>query len=48
MKPFEMYTDASTMQLGAVITQDNRLIAIFSRRYGASLGGALCFINNPT
>jgi hypothetical protein len=32
MKPFEMYTDASTMQLGAVITQDNRPIAFFSRK----------------
>ncbi len=31
-KPFEIYTDASTMQLGAVITQGNRLIAFFSRK----------------
>jgi hypothetical protein len=31
-KPFEMYTDASKMQLGAVITQDNRPIAFFSRK----------------
>ncbi len=31
-KPFEMYTDASSMQLGAVITQDNRPIAFFSRK----------------
>jgi hypothetical protein len=31
-KPFEIYTDASTMQLGAVITQDNRPIAFFSRK----------------
>jgi len=31
-KPFEIYTDASTLQLGAVITQDNRLIAFFSRK----------------
>jgi len=30
-KPFEIYTDASTIQLGAVITQDNRPIAFFSR-----------------
>ena len=31
-KPFEIYTDASKMQLGAVITQDNRPIAFFSRK----------------
>jgi hypothetical protein len=31
-KTFEIYTDASTMQLGAVITQDNRPIAFFSRK----------------
>ena len=31
-KPFKIYTDASTMQLGAVITQDNRPIAFFSRK----------------
>jgi hypothetical protein len=31
-KPFEIYTDASTMQLGAVITQDNRPLAFFSRK----------------
>ncbi len=31
-KPFEIYTDASTMQLGAVITQDNRPIAFFNRK----------------
>jgi hypothetical protein len=31
-KPFEMYTDASTMQLGSVITQGNRPIAYFSRK----------------
>jgi hypothetical protein len=31
-KPFEIYMDASSMQLGAVITQDNRPIAFFSRK----------------
>jgi hypothetical protein len=31
-KPFAIYMDASTMQLGAVITQDNRPIAFFSRK----------------
>ncbi len=31
-KPFELYTDASTMQLGAVITQSNRPIMFFSRK----------------
>ncbi len=31
-KPFDIYTDASTKQLGAVITQDNWPIAFFSRK----------------
>jgi hypothetical protein len=31
-KPFEIYTDASTMQLGSVITQENRPIVFFSRK----------------
>ncbi len=31
-KLFEIYTDASTMQLGAVITQGDRPIAFFSRK----------------
>jgi hypothetical protein len=30
-KPFEIYTDASTLQLGAVITRENRPIAFFSQ-----------------
>ncbi len=32
LKPFEIYTKASSMQLGAVITQDNRSIKFFSRK----------------
>jgi hypothetical protein len=31
-KPFEIYMDASSTQLGAVITQDNRPIVFFSRK----------------
>ncbi len=31
-EPFEIYTDASAMQLGAMITQDNKPIAFFSRK----------------
>ncbi len=31
-KPFEIHTDASTMQLGSVISQGNRPIAFFSRK----------------
>jgi hypothetical protein len=36
LKPFEIYRDASSMQLGAVITQDNRPIAFFSRKLSES------------
>ncbi len=32
-KPFEIYTDASSTQLGAVITPENRPIAFFSRKF---------------
>ena len=31
-KPFEIYTDASTIQLGAVITLDNMPIVFFSMK----------------
>jgi hypothetical protein len=31
-KVFEIYTDTSSKQLGAVITQDNRPIAFLSRK----------------
>jgi hypothetical protein len=31
-KPFEIYTDAFTTQLGSVITQGNRPIVFFSRK----------------
>ncbi len=31
-KVFEIYTDASSKQLGAVITQDNRPITFFSQK----------------
>ena len=31
-EPFDIYTNASTKQLGAVITQDNRHIVFFSRK----------------
>ncbi len=34
-KPFEIYTDASTTQLGVVITQGDRPIAFFSRKLSA-------------
>jgi hypothetical protein len=32
LKPFQTYTNASATQLGAVIAQDNRPIAFFSRK----------------
>ena len=31
-QPFEIYTDSSSRQLGAVIVQKNRPIAFFSRK----------------
>ncbi len=31
-KPFDLYTDTSTKQLGGVIAQDNRPIAFFSQK----------------
>jgi hypothetical protein len=35
-KLFEIYTDASTMHLGAVITQGNRPIAFFNRKFSVT------------
>ena len=34
--PFEIFTDASTRQLGAVITQKGRPLAFFSRKLSAA------------
>jgi hypothetical protein len=39
-KGFDIYTDASSKQLGAVITQDNRPIAFFSRKLTHSVNTA--------
>ena len=33
---FEIYTDASTLQLGAVITQNGKPIAFFSRKLSSA------------
>ena len=35
-KPFDIYTDASTRQLGAVITQNGRPLAFFSRKLNSA------------
>ena len=35
-KEFEIYTDASSKQLGSVITQGNRPLAFFSRKLSAT------------
>jgi hypothetical protein len=32
LKPFEIYTDTSSTQLGAMVAQDNRPIAFFRRK----------------
>ncbi len=41
-KSFDIYTDASTKQLGAVITQDNRPIAFFSRKLSEEIYDRKC------
>jgi hypothetical protein len=45
MKPFEIYTHTSTMQLGAMITQDNRPIAFFSRNLSKNATEIQCHRN---
>ncbi len=45
LKPFEIYTDASSMQLGAMITQDDRPIAFFSRKLSKNATKVQCHRN---
>jgi hypothetical protein len=44
-KPFEIHTDASKMQLGAVISQDNKPITFFSRKLN---GAQLNYVYSPS
>ncbi len=45
LKPFEIYTDASSTQLGAMITQDNRPILFFSRKLSKNTTEIQCHRN---
>ena len=45
LKPFEIYMDASSMQLGSVITQDNRPIVFFSRKLSKNATEIQCHGN---
>jgi hypothetical protein len=44
-KPYEIYTDTSSAQLGAMITQDNRPIVFFSRRLSKNATEIQCHKN---
>ncbi len=45
LRPFEIYTDASSTQLGAMITQDNRPIAFFNRELAKNATEIQCHRN---